>query len=150
MKYLFLLFFIFSFNVYANDMECPLKKIESINQLEQKLNNCNIDYGKDEVQTSVMLEAYDRAINCLKAVAYEIFDKYYIHYNETSKKNFDSYVKATIDFNNNLIHHSDWGREHQLAEVYVLQSTGGAYSMVKDMVNKYIDELRFECNDMFE
>jgi hypothetical protein len=147
MKYLIIVCLLFSFNAYA---KCPLDKVEYINQLEQKLNKCTIDYSNKEWRTSEILNAYSNAIDCTKLVAYELFDKYYMHYNKEVKENFDDYVRVVKDINDNLVHRSDWGRVNQLSESYVLQSIGGTYAMTKNIVKEYIDEIRMECVDMYE
>lgn len=131
------------------DLRCYFDDSEIFKKLEQKLDNCVID-NKNEIQTLEILKAYDKAIDCSKAIAYEIFDKYYTHNNKLSKEHFDSYVNAVIGLNNNVIHHSDWAREHLRDEVYVLNAKRETYFMVKNAVNKYIKELRLECNDIYK
>ncbi len=132
------------------DLRCSFDDSEIFERLGQKLDNCMVDYDKNAIKLSEILKAYDKAIDCSKAIAYEIFDKYYNHNNNLSKENFDSYVNAVIGLNNNVIHHSDWAREHRSGEVYILDAKRETYYMVKDVVNKYIKELRLECNDAYK
>jgi hypothetical protein len=120
------------------DLRCSFDDSEIFERLGQKLDNCMVDYDKNEIQISEILKAY------------EIFDKYYTHNNKLSKENFDSYVNAVIGLNNNVIHHSDWAKEHRSGEVYILDAKRETYSMLKDAVNKYIKELRLECNDAYK
>lgn len=132
------------------DLKCSFDDSEIFNKLRQKLDNCMVDYNKNKIQTLEILKAYDKAIDCSKTIAYEIFDKYYTHNNKLSKENFDSYVNAVIGLNNNVIHNSDWARKHQRNKVYVLEAKRETYFMVKDVVNKYIKELRIECSDAYQ
>ena len=130
------------------DLRCSFDNSEIFKKLGQKLDNCAVN--KSEIQISEILKAYNKAIDCSKMIAYEIFDKYYTHNNKLSKENFDRYVNAVIGLNNNVIHHSDWAREYQRDEVYVLNAKRETYFMVKDVINKYIKELRLECNDAYK
>ena len=138
-----------SFNVFANELSCLSENNEDINQLEQQLNNCKVDYGKN-YHTDEMLEAYKRSENCLKAVAYTIFDKYYTKKNIQSKKIFAEHIKIIRDFNYNLVQGSDWATNNHFAELYILEAEGAIYNTTKDVVLQYINELRHECIDVID
>lgn len=128
-----------SFNANAQEGRCPADESLAIDKLEQELNDCAVvDYGKDEWQTSEMLKAYDRSIDCMQKVAHHIFDKYYTHYNASVKKNFDNYVSAATDISFDINQRSDMGRSIRLAEVYVLEAAGRTHFMVKNLVGEYI------------
>ena len=132
------------------DLRCAFEDLEEFNGIKKEFEGCLIDDSKNELRTAIMLEAYDKAIDCMKAVAYKIFDKYYTNNNKLSKENFENYVNATIKLNNNVIYNSDWAREHRSGEVYIIEAKREIYYMVKDVVNRYIKELRLECNDAYK
>lgn len=151
MKWLVLVCFFVAFNANARGGHCPADESLAIDKLEQELNNCAVvDYGEDEWRTSEMLKAYDRSIDCMQKVAYQIFDKYYMHYNKSVKENFDNYVSAVTDISFDISQRSDMGRSIRMAEVYVLEAAGYTHFMVKNLVNDYIKEIRDECDDVHE
>ena len=152
MKKLLIIMFVLAlstFNAFANDVLCLSENNENLNQLEQQLNNCKIDYGEN-YNTDEMLKAYTNAENCLKTVAYTIFDKYYTKKNLQSKEIFDKYVKAIKDFNYNLVQGSDWAIDNHFAEVYSLEAEGATYTTLKGIIFQYINELRHECIDIID
>ena len=134
-------------NAFANEASCLSENNEHLNQLEQQLNNCKIDYGEN-YNTDEMLKAYIKAENCLKTVAYTLFDKYYTKKKIQSKEIFDTHIKAVRDFNYNLIQGSDWAIDNHFAEVYILEAEGAIYTSLKDIILQYINELRHECIDI--
>lgn len=136
-----------SHSAFANDVPCLSENNEDLNQLEQQLNNCKIDYGEN-YNTDEMLKAYTNAENCLKTVAYTIFDKYYTKKNLQSKEIFDTYIKAIRDLNYNLVQGSDWAIDNHFAEVYSLEVKGATYTTLKGIILQYINELRHECIDI--
>jgi len=136
-----------SHSTFANDVLCLSENNEDLNQLEQQLNNCKIDYGEN-YNTDEMLKAYTNAENCLKTVAYTIFDKYYTKKNLQSKEIFDTYIKAIRDLNYNLVQGSDWAIDNHFAEVYSLEVKGATYTTLKGIILQYINELRHECIDI--
>ncbi len=136
-------------NAFANDVPCLSENNEDLNQLEQQLNNCKIDYGEN-YNTDEMLKAYTNAENCLKTVAYTIFDKYYTKKNLQSKEIFDTYIKAIRDLNYNLVQGSDWATDNKLAETYVLEAEGAIYTTLKGIILQYLNELRHECIDVVD
>jgi len=136
-----------SHSTFANDVPCLSENNEDLNQLEQQLNNCKIDYGEN-YNTDEMLKAYTNAENCLKTVAYTIFDKYYTKKNLQSKEIFDTYIKAIRDLNYNLVQGSDWAIDNHFAEVYSLEVKGATYTTLKGIILQYINELRHECIDI--
>ena len=143
MKWLVLVCFLLSFNPNAQEGRCPTDESLAIDNLEQEFNDCAVvDYGKDEWQTSEMLKAYDRSIDCMQKVAHHLFDKYYTHYNASVKKNFDNYVSAATDISFDINQRSDMGRSIRLAEVYVLEAAGRTHVMVKNLVKDYIKEIK--------
>ena len=152
MKKLIIIMFILilnTLNAFANEPLCLSEHNETLNQLEQQLNNCNVDYG-DNYHTDEMLAAYTKAENCLKTVAYTIFDKYYTKKNLFSKEIFDNHIKIIRDFNYNLIQGSDWATDNKLAETYVLEAEGAIFASTKKIIIEYIDELRHECIDIVD
>jgi len=136
-----------SHSAFANDVPCLSENNEDLNQLEKQLNNCKIDYGEN-YNTDEMLKAYTNAENCLKTVAYTIFDKYYTKKNLQSKEIFDTYIKAIRDLNYNLVQGSDWAIDNHFAEVYSLEVKGATYTTLKGIILQYINELRHECIDI--
>ena len=136
-------------SAWAETQKCFGKQAEVLDGLEQNLNNCKIDYGQ-QWQTAEMLNAYHKAEDCVKSVADEIFDLYYVRDNQKSKENFDKYVSAIRALSASLAFGSDWAKENHLAEVYTLEAEGDVYLMLKDMVKSYLDKLRNECEDRSE
>ncbi len=149
MKWLILVCFLVSFNVYASEAKCPPEETEAITQLEQEINNCTVDYGDNEWRTAEMLKAYANAENCLKNVAYKIFDKYFVKYNNSIKENFDNYVNAVTSINYDIMQRSDWAGNIRMAEVFVLQAEGGVHFMIRSIVKEYLQEIRDECGDAY-
>ena len=150
MKNFLIIMFVLALNshsAFANDVPCLSENNEDLNQLEQQLNNCKIDYGEN-YNTDEMLKAYTNAENCLKTVAYTIFDKYYTKKNLQSKEIFDTYIKAIRDLNYNLVQGSDWAIDNHFAEVYSLEVKGATYTTLKGIILQYINELRHECIDI--
>lgn len=145
----FIVFFI-SFNANAQGVVCPAEESAAIDKLGQALSNCMVDYGEDEWRTSEMLKAYDRAIDCMQGVAYQIFDRYYTHNNKTVKAHFDNYVHMMTDISHDVIQGSDWGGHIRTAEVYTLQAAGRAQLMVRTLVWEYIKEIRDECAEAYD
>ena len=111
-------------NAFANEPLCLSEHNETLNQL--------------------------KAENCLKTVAYTIFDKYYTKKNLLSKEIFDNHIKIIRDFNYNLIQGSDWATDNKLAETYVLEAEGAIFASTKKIIIEYIDELRHECIDIVD
>lgn len=136
-------------SAFAKDVPCLSENNEDLNQLEQQLNNCKIDYGEN-YNTDEMLKAYKKAENCLKTVAYAIFDEYYTKKNIQSKEVFDKYVQAIRRLNYNIIQGSDWATDNHFAEVYVLEAEGAIQASLKEMILQYINELRHECIDVID
>ncbi len=97
-----------------------------------------------------MLKAYDKSIDCMREVAYKIFDRYYTHYNKATKEHFDNYVSVVADISYDVTQRSDWGGNIRMAEVYVLQAKGRAFVMVRNLVGEYIKEIRDECAEAYD
>lgn len=136
-------------SAWAETQKCFGKHADVLDRLEQNLNNCKIDYGQ-QWQTAEMLDAYDKAKECVRSVADEIFDLYYVRDNTKSKESFDRYVSAIRELGSSLAFGSDWAKENHLAEVYTLEAEGTVYFMVKDIVKSYLDKLRSECGERVE
>lgn len=136
-------------NAYAEPQKCFGKQAEVLDGLERNLNNCKIDYGQ-QWQTADILGAYDKAEECVRSVADEIFDLYYVRDNTKSKESFDRYVSAIRELGSSLAFGSDWAKENHLAEVYTLEAEGTVYFMMKDIVKSYLDKLRSECGERVE
>ena len=151
MKWLSLILILSAFNAYAQEAVCPQKEIEVFDDLEHKLKVCTVvDYGEDEWRTSEMLKAYNRSIECMQKVAYELFDKYYKNSNKTTKEHFDDYVNAVIGVSNDITFGSDWGVNIRGGEVYSLQAAGYAHFMIKSIIGEYIKEIREECAEAYQ
>lgn len=130
---------------------CPAEEISEIDKLEQEWKKCAVvDYGKDEWRTSEMLKAYERSIDCMREVAYKIFDRYYTHYNKATKEHFDIYVNVVTDISFDIIQRSDFAVGIRMAEVYVLQAAGSSHVLVKNLVGDYIKEIRDECAEAYD
>ena len=140
---------LFAGEVWAETQKCFGKQADVLDRLEQNLNNCKIDYGQ-QWQTADILGAYDKAEECVRSVADEIFDLYYVRDNTKSKESFDRYVSAIRELGSSLAFGSDWAKENHLAEVYTLEAEGTVYFMMKDIVKSYLDKLRNECEDRAE
>ena len=133
----------------AETQKCFGKQAEVLDRLEENLDNCQIDYGQ-QWQTAEMLDAYDKAEECVRSVADEIFDLYYVRDNTKSKESFDRYVSAIRELGPSLAFGSDFAKENHLAEVYTLEAEGTVYFMMKDIVKSYLDKLRSECGERVE
>jgi len=123
----------------------------AIDKLEQELNNCKVDYG-DNASTADMNNATydDDAIDCVVGVAHKIFDTYYSSTAKESKERFDKLVTAIYDHSHHLVHESDFTKNVYTGTMYITSAIGYAHSMIREIVKKYIKEVRFECADAHE
>lgn len=92
----------------------------------------------------------DDAIDCVVGVAHKIFDTYYSSTAKESKERFDKLVTAIYDHSHHLVHESDFTKNVYTGTMYITSAIGYAHSMIREIVKKYIKEVRFECADAHE
>lgn len=151
MKWLSLILVLSAFNAYAQEVVCPKEKITTLNELEKKLEICaEVDFEEDAWRISNMLKAYDKSFDCMKKVAYEVFDKYYKKSNKTTKEHFDKYINAVMDISYDITRESDSVRGVRRDEVFALKTTGYAHFMVQDIIGEYIRTIYEECGEAYQ
>ncbi len=149
MKWLFLICLFVSFDAYARESVCPADEILAIDRLEQELNNCTITYG-DNASTADMNNAGYGAVDCTIGVAHKIFDVYYSSSAKESQERFNKLVTAIYDHSHHLTHESDFAKETYTGTMYTSMAIAKAHEMIREIVKKYIKEIRFECADAHE
>ena len=87
-------------------------------------------------------------------VLWESHIKYLIHIilqlQKKAKSSFDKLVTAIYDHSHHLVHESDFAKNVYTGTMYITSAIGYAHSMIREIVKKYIKEVRFECADAHE
>lgn len=102
--------FLFPFNLLATD-KTP-QKLQDINLLEEKLDNCMVQQKNsretiDDITNTSFSATQQQKLNydlidCYKKIAYEIFDLFYTEKKDTMKKSFENYIQHNYELNNNI------------------------------------------------
>lgn len=150
MKWLSLILVLSAFNAYAQESVCPKEEMATLNELEHNLEICaEVDFDEDAWGISNMLKAYDKSFDCMKKVAYEVFDKYYTNSNKTIKEHFDNYVNAVMNVSYDITRENDLVRDVRRGEVFDLKTMGYAHFMVQDIIGEYIRAIYEECPEAY-
>ena len=124
----------------------PLCNKAEIDNLEQRVKNCKIDYSKD-MSTAGMNNATYRATDCMIDIAHEIFKKYYTKNEKETTETFDNLIKLIYDNSHNIMQGSDMAEYVRRGTMYNTMAISKAHDMINNIVIDYIKEIRFECED---
>ena len=132
---------------FAHAYECSEENAKFIEQLETQLNNCKIDIP-DNATDIEMINAYDDFTNCLKIVAYQLFDYFYKNKNQSVKNDFNKVIWATHLHYQNLIRNSDLAQKLYTGALYEVQVKTNTSLKIKEIVQEYIQEMKSQCADL--
>lgn len=130
----------FAFNALAMEQNC----INEVNNFEKKFKACVVDYSNDS-STAGMNNAVYNKTDCQVLVLNEIFDKYYSTTAQESKEQFDSFLKQIYSYAHHLKQQSDYAKKYHTGTMYNSMAISHADEMVKQIVESYLKEIRFEC-----
>ena len=131
--------------VFALDAQCEESDAMAISLLERELANCKGDF--DVLSTDELLKAYDSQNNCVVAVAYKLFDRFYIKNNKEVKEHFNDMVRAIGNYYNDINLSSDFATENHLAAAYTEGAAAETAAQIRKAVEQYIHSLKRECEE---
>ncbi len=122
--------------------KCSGEEDTFIRGLEEELANCKGDF--DVLSTDELLKAYDSQNNCVVAVAYKLFDRFYIKNNKEVKEHFNDMVRAIGNYYNDINLSSDFATENHLAAAYTEAAAAETAAQIRKAVEQYIHSLKRE------
>ena len=139
----------FSCNVNAIQNICLTEDVEKIKVFEQQLADCRVKYS-DNISTADMNNVTYESADCAVAVAYEIFERFYVQNNKQSTEIFDALVTLIYQYAHNLKQGSDAAKEMYSGTMYNTEAIIYAESIVHNIVLNYLKEIKMECADFNE
>ena len=125
----------------------PLCNKAEIDNFEQRIENCKIDYSEN-MSTAGMNNATYQATDCITDIAHEIFKKYYTKDEKETRETFDNLVALIYDNSHNIMQGSDMAEYVRRGTMYNTMAISKAHNIIKNIVIDYIKEIRFECEDV--
>ena len=141
--FVFSIFFL-SYSSFANS-NCE----DHLLHLEKELESCEISY-QDNASTADMNEASYKAGDCAIQVGNQIFETYYTSTKDESKDLFNKHIQIIYDFSHHLYQGSDFSKKFNNGTMYNTMAITESYFAIKELVKKYLKELKNQCEDAKE
>lgn len=145
MKYILsVLSFLYVVPAYAMEKPECLKMVENI---DSGLGKCYINMPEHAASTAEMNEAHYKYVDCLTAVANELFDTMYKHNNKQVKENFNKLAAAIYEMSHDINEHSDIA-ENISGTMRNTEALSEAEYWIKQLVENYIKSAKADCLEL--
>lgn len=145
MKYILaVLSFLYVVPAYAMEKPECLKNVEN---LDSKLGKCYINMPENTESTAKMNGVHYQYIDCLTAVANELFDTMYKHNNKQVKENFNKLAAAIYAISHDINEYSDIA-ENIGGTMRTTEALSEAEYWIKQLVENYIKSAKADCLEL--
>ena len=125
--------------------KCSGEEDSFIRKLENELTTCQVQMP-DGASTTDMDEAYYQVGDCSITIADKIFKRFYKKSYKQTKDNFDKLVESIYASSHDISQHSDFARIRG-GSIYNTEAIAEAVFHIRDVVKKYLHQIRNECDD---